>query len=165
MRYAIICLILGCAMAIAGLASCFRVPVKVVQYDEEPPVTVAPVGTIHQVSASVAIMNQRVKDPSQVGRLAPTPPNPVGGIDWISLGLGILAGTGPLGYGLSVALSSLKKSRTANEELVQGAQAVKEQFPKSSKAISATLASKQVSASTVEIVKKIKAKTKSPMKG
>jgi hypothetical protein len=165
MRSTFTCLILGWALAMAGLVSCFRVPVQVVQYDEEPAITVAPVGTIHQVSASVAIMNPRVKDPALVGRLQPAPPSPIGGIDWATVGITALGLLGPVGLAVSNLLSQLRKAQTANRELVQGAQAVKEQFPKSSKKISATLASKQVSASTVEIVKKIKAKTKKPQGG
>jgi len=164
MRSTFTCLILCWALAMAGLVSCFRVPVHVVQYDEEPAITVAPVGTMHQVSASVAIMNPRVKDPALVGRLQPSPPSPVGGIDWTTVGITALGLLGPVGLAVSNLLSQLRKAKTANRELVQGAQAIKEQSPDTSAEISTILASKQ-SDSTKDIVKKIKAKTKKPQGG
>jgi hypothetical protein len=147
------------------MSGCFvRIPVEVVQYKEDKPLVVAPVGEAFVSPASATqpqkvVMNPRVIEPENVGQLPPKPEPIGGGIDWLALGLGILAGTGPLGYGLSVALSALKKARTANEELVHGAQAIKEQSPDTAKEISMLLASKQ-SDSTKDIVKKIKSRSK-----
>jgi len=139
------------------LASCFRVPVRVVQYAEEQPVVVAPVGEVVQVSASRAVMNPRVMDPEKVGPLPPKP-EPIG-FDWGSLlavGLGLIPG---IGGTLAVVVPRLLKSSTAVRELVGSVQAVKERYPEECEKINEVLISKQ-SAPTRSLVAKHKGKTK-----
>jgi hypothetical protein len=76
-------------------------------------------------------MNPRVKDPALVGRLQPTPPSPIGGIDWTTVGITLLGLAGPVGIAVSGLLSQLRNSKTANVEMAQGIQAVKDRlFPK-----------------------------------
>jgi hypothetical protein len=134
MRSTFTCLILGWALAMAGLVSCFRVPVQVVQYQDEAPVTVAPVGKVFISTATAtqpqtAVMNPRVMDPEKVGPLPPKPePSET---DWIGIALGVLGATIPALGGLGYLWTRLRASATAASEMAQGIQAVKDRlFPK-----------------------------------
>jgi len=116
------------AIAIFCLVSCFRVPVQVVQYDNEPALTVAPVGTAY-FSASQAVMNPRVMDPEKVGPL-PSKPEP-SNTDWVGIALGVLGTTIPALGGVGYLWTRLRASTTAASEMAQGIQAVKDRlFPK-----------------------------------
>ena len=145
----------------AGLASCLRVPVRVVQYKDEAPVTVAPVGTAY-FSASQAVMNPRVMDPEKVGPLPPKPqPIPSGGLDWLS----VLLGAGSLAIpGLAVAKVLVDRVRNAvavGTELVDKIQAVKAEHPAARDSINAVL-SKNQSNEARNFVEKVKSKKPAP---
>ena len=142
---------------VLSLASCsVRIPVQVVQYDNEPAITVAPVGTV-QISATEAIMNPRVMDPVNVGPLPPKP-DPVGpGLDWLSM----LLGAGSLAIpALAVAKVLVDRVRTAvavGTELVTKIQEVKSEHPAAKESINATLAKNQ-SEEVRKFVDKVKGK-------
>jgi hypothetical protein len=151
------------AIAIFCLVSCFRVPVQVVQYDNEPAITVAPVGKVFISPATAtqpqtAIMNPQVKDPETVGPLPPKPqPIPTGGLDWLSM----LLGAGSLAIpALAVAKVLVDRVRTAvavGTELVDKIQEVKAEHPAAKDSINAVLAKNQSSQARV-FVAKVKSK-------
>ena len=122
-------LLLGMVVFICLLATaCFRVPVQVVQYHDEPAITVAPVGVVH-ISATKAVMNPQVIPPEKVGPLPPKPEP--SGTDWVGIALGILGTTIPALGGLGYLWTRLRASATAASEMAQGIQAVKDRlFPK-----------------------------------
>ena len=129
MRATFSILFLSIVVSIFLLATaCLRVPVQVVQYQDEAPVTVAPVGTAY-FSASQAVMNPRVMDPEKVGPLHPKPEP--SGTDWVGIALGVLGTTIPALGGLGYLWTRLRASATAASEMAQGIQAVKDRlFPK-----------------------------------
>jgi len=132
------------AIAMFCLVSCFRVPVQVVQYQDKPAITVAPVGTV-QISATEAIMNPRVMDPVTVGPLPPKPDLIGPGLDWLSM----LLGAGSLAIpALAVAKVLVDRVRTAvavGTELVDKIQEVKAEHPAAKDSINAVLAKNQSS--------------------
>ena len=137
------------------MVACFRVPVQVVQYQDEPPVTVAPVGTVH-ISASTAVMNPRVMYPEKVGPLPPKPA-PVGGLDFVSALIGVVTIAVP-GIGIVGTLwSRLRSSIQVGTELVQSVQTVRESFPISKEQITSVL-SQNHSQKTKDFVAKVKNK-------
>jgi hypothetical protein len=145
------------------LVSCFRVPVQVVQYDNEPAFTVAPVGKVFISPATAtqpqtAVMNPQVKDPETVGPLPPKPqPIPTGGLDWLSM----LLGAGSLAIpALAVAKVLVNRVRSAvavGTELVGKIQEVKAAHPATKDSINETLAKNQ-SEEARKFVEKVKGK-------
>jgi hypothetical protein len=156
-------LFLSVLVSIGLLVSCFRVPVQVVQYDNEPALTVAPVGKVFISPATAtqpqpAVMNPQVKDPETVGPLPPKPqPIPAGGLDWLS----VLLGAGSLAIpGLAVAKVLVDRVRTAvavGTELVDKIQEVKAEHPAAKDSINAVLAKNQSSEARA-FVSKVKTK-------
>ena len=149
---------------VLSLASCsVRIPVQVVQYDNEPAITVAPVGKVFISPATAtqpqtAVMNPQVKDPETVGPIPPKPqPIPAGGLDWLSM----LLGAGSLAIpALAVAKVLVDRVRNAvavGTELVGKIQAVKAEHPAAKESINATLAKNQ-SEEARKFVEKVKGK-------
>jgi hypothetical protein len=166
MRSTFFILFLGMVVSICVMANaCFRVPVQVVQYDNEPAITVAPVGKVFISPATAtqpqtAVMNPQVKDPETVGPHPPKPqPIPPGGLDWLS----VLLGAGSLAIpGLAVAKVLVDRVRTAvavGTELVDKIQEVKAAHPAAKDSINETL-SKNQSEEARKFVDKVKNKVK-----
>jgi hypothetical protein len=166
MRSTFSILFLSMVVSIFLLATaCFRIPVQVLQYDNEPAFTVAPVGKVFISPATAtqpqtAVMNPQVKDPETVGPLPPKPqPIPAGGLDWLS----VLLGAGSLAIpGLAVAKVLVDRIRSAvavGAELVGKIQEVKAAHPAAKKSINETLAKNQ-SEEARKFVEKVKNKTK-----
>ena len=163
MRATFSILFLSVLVAIGLMVSCFRVPVQVVQYDNEPALTVAPVGKVYVSPATAtqpqtAVMNPQVKDPETVGPLPPKPqPIPSGGLDWLS----VLLGAGSLAIpGLAVAKVLVDRIRSAvavGTELVDKIQEVKAEHPAARDSINAVL-SKNQSNEARKFVEKVKTK-------
>jgi hypothetical protein len=169
MRATFSILFLSMVASICLLATaCLRIPVQVVQYDNEPALTVAPVGKVFISPATAtqpqtAVMNPQVKDPDTVGPLPPKPqPIPAGGLDWLS----VLLGAGSLAIpGLAVAKVLIDRIRTAvavGTELVDKIQEVKAEHPAAKDSINAVLAKNQSSEARA-FVSKVKTK-KPPLK-
>ncbi len=158
MRSIFLCIIFGTMFFIGTLmVACFRGPVQVVQYQDDPPVTVAPVGTVH-LSASTAVMNPRVIDPEKVGPLPPKP-QPSGGFDFVSALLGVATIAIP-GIGIVGTLwSRLRSSIQVGTELVQSVQTVRETCPIWKEQITSVLSQKH-SNKTKDFVAKVKKKNK-----
>ncbi len=159
-------LFFGMVVSICVMANaCFRVPVQVVQYDNESAITVAPVGKVFISPATAtqpqtAIMNPAVKNPETVGPLPPKPqPIPSGGLDWLSM----LLGAGSLAIpSLAVAKVLVDRVRNAvavGTELVGKIQEVKAAHPAAKESINETLSKNQSEEARV-FVEKVKSKTK-----
>jgi hypothetical protein len=167
MRATFSILFLSVLVSIGLLVSCFRVPVQVVQYQDEPALTVAPVGKVFISPATAtqpqtAVMNPQVKDPETVGPLPPKPqPIPSGGLDWLS----VLLGAGSLAIpGLAVAKVLVDRVHNAvavGTELVDKIQAVKAEHPAARDSINAVL-SKNQSNEARNFVEKVKSKKPAP---
>jgi hypothetical protein len=164
MRATFSILFLGMVVSICVMATaCLRIPVQVLQYDNEPALTVAPVGKVYVSPATAtqpqtAVMNPQVKDPETVGPLPPKPqPIPTGGLDWLS----VLLGAGSLAIpALAVAKVLVDRVRNAvavGTELVTKIQEVKSEHPAAKESINATLAKNQ-SEEARKFVEKVKNK-------
>lgn len=166
MRVTFFSLFLGWAIALTILAGCFgyRVPVQVVQVPSDPPVVVAPVGTVEMVPATatqpaIAIMNPRVMDPAKVGPLPEPQPTPEGGGWWQTILIGLVAVICPA---LVPLVQGFLKYRSAFANVIGSVQAVKDALPAQYRdRVNATLASSQTK-STSDLVNKVKAKAKKP---
>ena len=156
-------LFLSVLVSIGLLVSCFRVPVQVVQYDNEPALTVAPVGKVYVSPATAtqpqtAVMNPQVKDPETVGPLPPKPqPIPAGGLDWLSMILGAGSLAIPALAVAKVLVDRVRNAVAVGTELVTKIQEVKSEHPAAKESINATLAKNQ-SEEARKFVEKVKGK-------
>lgn len=163
MRATFFSLFLGWALALMILAGCFgyRVPVQVVQVPSDPPVVVAPVGTVEMVPATatqpaIAIMNPRVMDPAKVGPLPEPPPTPEGGGWWQTILIGIVAVLFPAAVPI---VRGFLNYRAAFADIVQSVQAAKDTLPAQYRdKVNAALGSAQAK-STSDLVVKLKSKS------
>jgi hypothetical protein len=165
MRETFSILFLSVLVSIGLLVSCLRVPVQVVQYDNEPALTVAPVGTVFISPATAtqpqtAVMNPQVKDPEIVGPLPPKPqPITAGGLDWLSMLLGAGLLLIPELAVVKVLVDRVRNAVAVGTELVGKIQEVKAAHPAAKESINETLAKNQ-SEEARKFVEKVKSKTK-----
>ncbi len=166
MRATFVCLFIGWVSALMILTACFgyRVPVQVVQTPADPPVVVAPVGTVEIIEATatqpaIAIMNPRVMDPAKVGPLPEPQPTPEGGGWWQTLLIGAVMILFPAAVPF---VRGFLQYRAAFANVIGSVQAVKDALPAQYRdKVNATLQAVQTKP-TSDLVRKVKSKAKKP---